>query len=95
MISMNILPVLDTVNVSSVQISTLHAFCLSYLFCASKPKGDSDFKTFIENQLPVKRYQIDGFTKYLPPKMGRLVFLLSCAMLDSSNFSITKSTNLE
>ena len=95
MISVIILTILDTVNVSSVQISTLHTFCLSYLFCASKSKGDSDFKAFFENQLPVKRYQIDGFTKYLPPKMGRLVFLLSCVMLDSSNLSITKSTNLE
>lgn len=95
MISVIILTILDTVNVSSVQVSTLHAFCLSYLFCASKSNGGSDFKVFIENQLPVKGYQIDGFTKHLPPTMGRLVFLLSCAMLDSSNLLITKSTNLE
>ena len=95
MISVIIILALDTVNVSSIQISTVHNFCLSYSFSTLKPKGDSDFKTFIENQLPVKSNEIHGFTKCLPPKMGGLVFLLSCAMLDSRDLSITESTNLE
>ena len=44
------LPASEEVNVSSIQISTLHNFCSPYFFSASKPKGGSNIKTFIENR---------------------------------------------
>ena len=63
---------LDKFNVSSVQISTLHNFIFHIIhitqlhitqrhifFSASKPKGDSNTKTFIENQLPVNPLTIN------------------------------------
>ena len=87
------LPASEEVNVSSVQISTLHNFCSPYFFSASKPKGGSNIKTFIENRLPVKSNQIHGFATCLPPRLGGLVFILSCVMLDSSDLSITYVAN--
>ena len=59
-------------------------------FLLQSPKGDSNIKTFIENQLPVKSNQIHEFSIYLAPKIG-LAFLLRCGMLDSSDLSITKA----
>ena len=51
-------------------------------------KLDSYFKTFIENQLPVKSNQIHEFVtvcsiKYLPLKIGGKISLLSFAVLQS------------
>ena len=49
----------DNNNVSLIQIFCLHTWdCLPYFFSASKLKMDSYIKTFIENRLAIKRYQI-------------------------------------
>ena len=72
-------------------------------FSDSKSKVNSYIKIFIENHLPVKSNQIHvsltvRSLKSLPPKIEGKSFtseLSSITLLDSSDLTITRSTNLD
>ena len=92
----------DNDNVSLIEIFRSHNWVpfAIFFFSASKLKVNSYIKIFIENQLPVNSNQIHVSVtvrsmKCLPPKIGGRVFFPSYVILDSSDLTITRSSNLE
>ena len=89
----------DSDNISLIQISRLHNGVLFAIFFFEwKSKIDSNIKTFIDYLLKAIN-QIHGSLtvpsiKCLPPKIG-VHFFSRYVILDFSNFTLTRSANLE
>ena len=87
----------DSDNISLIQISRLHNCVLFAIFFWVEVKNGFLYQNFY--WLPVKSDQIHGSLtvpsiKCLPPKIG-VNFFLRYVILDFSNFTLTRSANLE